>query len=374
MHRAITRLRRLVATILAEPKMLTVRQTSLRTPLVPAGLPALLKQPGVTFRAAQASNPLAPWSLRTRRLAGRSWCSCCRLLSASILFGWAAISAGCGAYVTPSPPTLQPEPPAVETAGLPVPGTPRATATFAPTATPRPTEVRPTATSSPTAAPVPAVTATVPPTPRPGDMPTPPVRLTAIRSITEAQLGQVLTLEADVVDTASFSAGFKYTLHDGTGRIPLLMWHSVYDDCWDIAGIHRGARIRVTGEVTQYEGQLEIQPRFGGDVKAVHAAVEPVPGREIGSISGADEGDLVMIEGRVVRTEGMPSAVKVFVADETGEILVFIWRNILNRIIDNTGLGTPGSRVRTVGRLQVYRSNLEVVPMVPQDVTVLEIP
>jgi DNA/RNA endonuclease YhcR with UshA esterase domain len=156
------------------------------------------------------------------------------------------------------------------------------------------------------------------------------------------------------------------------------MWHDVYDECWDRATINVGARVRASGEVSQYEGQLQIEPYFGGDVKVSEDAPGQAPRREIASISAADEGARVMIEGTVVRTEGLSSAVKVFLRDAgsagQGEIVVFIWRNVLDRIVDNVGLGTPDSRVRVVGRVQIYRSNLEIVPALPNDVTVLEMP
>jgi DNA/RNA endonuclease YhcR with UshA esterase domain len=156
------------------------------------------------------------------------------------------------------------------------------------------------------------------------------------------------------------------------------MWHDVYDDCWDGSQINMDARVRASGEVSQYEGQLQIEPRFGGDVKAIEGAVAQAPRRDIGSISAADEGQRVMIDGKVVRTEGLSSAVKVFLRDDgpapQGEIVVFIWHNVLDRIADNTALGTPGSRVRVVGTVQIYRSNLEIVPALPNDVTVLEMP
>jgi DNA/RNA endonuclease YhcR with UshA esterase domain len=212
----------------------------------------------------------------------------------------------------------------------------------------------------------------------PDSTPTPTVELTSIGSITADRVGEEVTVEGTVVSTASFSHGFKFWLEDGSGQILLLMWHNVYDDCWDSAQINLGARVRTSGEISEYEGELQIEPRFGGDVKAVEGAVAQAPRRDIDSISGADAGQRVMIEGDVLRTEGLPSAVKVFLGDEAtaaqGEIVVFIWRNVLERIADNVGLGTAGSRVRVVGTVQIYRSNLEVVPALPNDVVVLEIP
>jgi DNA/RNA endonuclease YhcR with UshA esterase domain len=81
-----------------------------------------------------------------------------------------------------------------------------------------------------------------------------------------------------------------------------------------------------------------------------------------------------MIEGHVIRVEGTQSTAKVFVGDDTGETLVLIWRNVLDRIPSNTALGVEGTRVRVVGMVDVYRSNLEVVPALPYDVVVLETP
>jgi DNA/RNA endonuclease YhcR with UshA esterase domain len=220
------------------------------------------------------------------------------------------------------------------------------------------------------------VTETTPATPE--VTPTPTVDLTSIGSITADRVGERVTVEGRVVDAASFSEGFTFTLDDGGGQIVLLMWHNVYDDCWDAAKINLGATVRASGEVSQYEGQLQIEPYLGGDVKIITEAGAPAPHREIGSISGADEDQRVTIEGEVVRTEGLSSAVKVFLRDERsgnqGEIVVFIWRNVLDRIANNAGLGTPGSRVRVMGTVQVYRSNLEIVPALPSDVTVLEMP
>jgi len=200
------------------------------------------------------------------------------------------------------------------------------------------------------------------------------VELTPIGAITADRIGEEVMVEGAVVGTASFSAGFKFTLDDGTGQIVLLMWHNVYDDCWDAAEINLGAKVQATGAIGQHEGELQIQPDYGGDVKAIEGAAAWATPREIGSLTGDDEKQRVMIEGEVVRVEGLSSAVKVFVSDGTGETLVFVWRNVLDRIADNTALGTPGSHVRVAGTVEVYKGNLEIVPTLPNDVVVLGMP
>lgn len=271
---------------------------------------------------------------------------------------------GCGGTTQPTAiPTIKPLP------------TLAATATLAPTETVPPTETPlPTDTPTPESTPTPATTPTPTTTPTPKATPTPEVTLTSIGSITADRAGEEVTVEGTVTGTASFSAGFKFTLDDGTGQITLLMWHNVYDDCWDAAEINLGAKVRATGEVGQYEGELQIEPGFGGDVKAIEGTAAWATPREIGSLSSGDEGQRVMIEGEIIRVEGFSSAAQVFLNDGSGDALVFIWRTTLDRIPNNTALGTPGSRVRVVGTVEMYEGNLEVVPTLPYDVVVLETP
>ena len=245
--------------------------------------------------------------------------------------------------------------------------------------TPSPTR-GPTKTCSPTVTLEPTAGTPATPVPSPTSEPSaaPTVPLTPIEAISVDHIGEEVTVEGEVLETASFSHGFKFALGDGQDQIILLMWHDVYDDCWDRAKINLGGRVRATGEVSEYEGQLQIEPSFGGDVKAVAPAPATASRRAIDSLTAGDAGLRLAIEGEVIRTEGLSSAVKVFLRgsgpEDQGEIAVFIWRNVLDRIPNNTGLGTPGSRVRVVGLVQIYRSNLEFVPVLPHDVIVLEIP
>ena len=248
------------------------------------------------------------------------------------------------------PPTRPPATPTVAPSPTPIPPTP------ALTPTPRPS---PTATSSPTPEPSPTP---APPTPTP--IPTVPIGGLAERT------GQEVTVEGRVVAVASFSKGFKFTLDDGTGQVVLLMWLNVYDDCRDARKINLGARVRATGTVQTYEGQLQIAPQWGRQVKALQAAAPSAPARPIASITAADQGQRVMIEGTVARIEKGESNVRLFVNDGSGEILVLLWPNIYDRIPDRERLDTPGTPVQVVGEVKIYKGTLEVIPVLPYDVVV----
>lgn len=209
----------------------------------------------------------------------------------------------------------------------------------------------------------------LPATPSPKALPA----AVSVGTITAARIGEELTVEGIVVGTASFSQGFRFTVDDGSGRLVLLMWHSVYDDCWDRPNLNLGAHVRATGKIVEYQGELQLQPAWGGQVQVLAKGTPLVPLRTIGSLGGADVGQRVMIEGQVLRVGGHPSSVEVALGDESGEIVIFVWRNILDRVPQNVGLGTVGSRVRVVGLVEVYRGNLQLKPALPYDITVLEI-
>lgn len=238
-----------------------------------------------------------------------------------------------------------------------------------PTVAPSPTPMPPTATPSPRPTPTPTPTAT--PVPSPTPLPPTPtsVPITPIRQLPE-HMGQEVTVEGNVTSTASFAKGFKFTLDDGTGQVVLLMWLNVYDDCRDARKINLGARVRATGIVGTYEGQWQIVPEWGRQVKALQAAAPSAPARSIASITAADEGQRVMIEGTTVRIEKGESNIRLFISDGSGEILVLLWPNIYERVPHRERLDTPGTPVQVVGLVKIYKGTLEVIPALPFDVVV----
>jgi DNA/RNA endonuclease YhcR with UshA esterase domain len=250
-----------------------------------------------------------------------------------------------------------------------VPG-PTATPTGpAQTAIPSPTAV----TASPTASPTETSTPTATVTPSPSATATPAATATpGVRAISslDPTMPEEVMLRGQIVAAASFSHGYRFTLDDGSGRITLLMWHNVYDDCWDAPQLNLGATVTVNGRTSLFNNELQIEPRFGSQVKVVAAGGSIGMPRAIGDLAH-HMGELVVITGTIDRVAGSSVGTRLFVRDDSGEIAVFIWNNTLERIPNNTALGEPGTAVRVHGWVQEFRSNREVVPVLPYDVVVL---
>ena len=269
------------------------------------------------------------------------------------------------AVVTSSPPTV-----AASTAT----SAPTSTATSTPeppTATLPPTDTAtPSPTVPPTATPTDAPTATATATPTATSSPTPEFIRTSISAL-PGLMDEEVTVIGNVVATASLSQGFKFTLDDGSGQVVLLMWHNVYDDCYAAPQLNIGAEVRATGKVGEYQGELQVVPRFGSQVKVQRAGGAFAPQVAFGAVRDY-MGQVVQVTGEIGNVSGTNSAVTLSVFDETGAVPIFIWRTILNRIPKaNPALGTVGTRVRVVGVVQEYRGNLQIAPALPYDVEVL---
>mgnify|MGYP006287108455 CR=1 FL=1 len=293
-------------------------------------------------------------------------------LSRKLVYGLIIVSlgllAGCGNAATPAPTATPTQvPPTPE---------PMSTATAAPTATP--TEAAPptaTPTSEPAATPVPdaSPTATGSPTPEPSptNTATPEIQTTAINAL-DPSTEEDVTVRGRVVATSSFSKGFKFTLDDGTGQATLLMWHNVYDECPDAPQLNIGATVIAEGKVGQYEGEVQIEPPFPEWVDVVSPGGAYAPEYEIGALGG-HLNELATVTGEIENVEDAGSGVKIWVKDDTGQVMVFIWESVLERIPQaNPALGTPGTRVRVTGEVQEYKGALEIVPTLPYDVEVLQ--
>jgi DNA/RNA endonuclease YhcR with UshA esterase domain len=87
-----------------------------------------------------------------------------------------------------------------------------------------------------------------------------------IGDLSAADVGRRVTVEATVVLLDPFSAGVKCRLDDGSGQITLLLWQEVFESVSDREPLASGARVRVTGLVDEYRGELEVIPGLGFDV------------------------------------------------------------------------------------------------------------
>jgi DNA/RNA endonuclease YhcR with UshA esterase domain len=179
-------------------------------------------------------------------------------------------------------------------------------------------------------------------------------------------VGRTFTVaRAGVGEVDYFSAGVKYRLDDGTGGIILLIWQNVMEEVAVRYDLFPGSQVQVTGEIDEYEGDLEIVPQAGADVVLLARGERaPIEARATGNIGPPDEGRIFVVEGTVTRTEG-DGWLRLWLNDGTGEILVFVPTRTVTYL--PAGIG-DGVRLRVTGEVDIYRGVVEIIPLAGADV------
>jgi DNA/RNA endonuclease YhcR with UshA esterase domain len=243
------------------------------------------------------------------------------------------------------------------------------------------TASEPTATSAPEAAASPEATSEATPeatptveltktpmatsTPKSTEESTAPANVAPINAITKDNVGQTLTVRGKVVDTSSFSAGFKFVLDDGTGRIQLTLFDSTYKFVPNRASLNLGADVQVTGEVAEFQGVQELQPKSGREVQIITpGSSASVPVTKINQLG--KPGELVAIEGTITDVKGFSSGANVSVDDGTGNVRVTLFNNVLAYVPKDRLV--PGAAVRVYGKLGAFNRALQIVPALGYDV------
>jgi len=200
----------------------------------------------------------------------------------------------------------------------------------------------------------------------------PPPIETTIGALATGDVGRVVTLRGALGPPDPFSAGLKFLLDDGTGQIILLLWSNVHEGAPEELGA--GAQVLVTGEVAEYQGELELIPRNAGEIRVTGTGEVPSPAkpkaRAIGDVTAADVGQALTLVGTLGEPETFSQGVKFPLEDTTGTIILLLWQNIYEAIPD-AGLLVAGARVEVVGRIDKFRGDLEIIPEA-EGVTVVE--
>lgn len=128
-----------------------------------------------------------------------------------------------------------------------------------------------------------------------------------------------------------------------------------------------GSLVQVRGEIDEYEGEMEIVPRAGGDVVLLARGERaPIEERATGNVGPPDEGRVFVVEGAVTRTEG-DGWLKLWLDDGSGETLVFVPTRSVPYL--PAGIGN-GVRLRVTGEVDVYKGTVEIIPLAGADVEV----
>ncbi len=194
--------------------------------------------------------------------------------------------------------------------------------------------------------------------------PDPEPEVQQLSQITLTDLGSQVLVQGRVVAMEGIKGGLSATLDDGTAQIIVVLWQQVYSALDEPTNLDLGATITVYGEVSAYQGALEIIPRAASDITIQITAPE-IPWLSIEALTRADSGRLVRVRGLLGSPEGFSSGVKIPLRDGSGRITVLLWSNIYQELKPHPA---EDMLAEVTGIIDVYNGVLEIIPRSTYDV------
>jgi len=214
---------------------------------------------------------------------------------------------------------------------------------------------------------IPSVTPTLPATATPTEIPPTPtaagVPLRALNTLSSAEAGAWVRVRGRIVALTGIKGGLKAVLDDGTAQLDLILWQRLYDALPVPTAVDVAAEIEIQGQLSLYEGALELEPQSSRDV-LVHTTAPEIPWVAISSLSAQDAGRIVRLRGVTGIPQAFSSGVKLPFDDGLGVITVLLWSNVVE------SLPRPpeaGMTLEVVGEVSIYRDALELIPRSAHD-------
>ncbi|MEA1926583.1 MAG: hypothetical protein U9N73_00125 [Candidatus Auribacterota bacterium] len=162
----------------------------------------------------------------------------------------------------------------------------------------------------------------------------------------------------------------KATITDGVTDLILLLDERNLGE--DIPEFAAGDGIEITGVILGRHGEYKIIPCSAEDLKPAEVSIG-IEKMKIKDITMADLGELVEVEGRVVRFKAFPNGGgSCTITDGTGRINISpLFASIFDKIPDSHKLKISGTRIKAEGTVGEFRGDLQVRPGGAENVTIL---
>lgn len=191
--------------------------------------------------------------------------------------------------------------------------------------------------------------------------------LTRMGDLKPEDKSKVVLVEGIVTSAANFSAGFKFTLNDGSGQIVMTLFESDYDKLAKRDALNVGAKVRAKGKVDVYNKEIQLVPK-AADVVVTAGTPPAIQSYKLSAINGNDHNALAQISGEIAGVEKFADGVNIILKDATGVQKITLYTTVSKRIPTSVKL-TTGSKLSVIGRIKASKaSGIRIEVALPYDV------
>ncbi len=232
-----------------------------------------------------------------------------------------------------------------------------------------------------------------------------------IGSITPDDVKAIVLTQGTIGGSHPFTQGTRYTLSDASGAIVLLIWNDVVDAGQQQTSLTSGALVSVTGQIDEFNGELEIVPRAREDVIVLAAQVAakptatveptataapataeptavltpttapqatttpepteaPANAVPIGALTTDHVGQTFTVRGKVVDTSSFSAGFNFVLDDGTGKVTLTIFNSDYKFVPNRAGLNLNAD-VQVTAEVAQFKGALELQPKAGRDVQIL---
>ena len=160
------------------------------------------------------------------------------------------------------------------------------------------------------------------------------------------------------------------TLRDERGEVVIAVSDIITTLTGPLPPVIEGQGISVIGTVSLYKDTPQIIPASVDDITLAAPPPEAiVEARQLSSLSAADEGTIVQVQGRIVLMEGFKGGLKATLDDRTDLVTLLLWDSVYNALPTPTALDI-GADITIKGEIKRYKDELEIIPESAHDITI----
>lgn len=159
------------------------------------------------------------------------------------------------------------------------------------------------------------------------------------------------------------------TVGDSSGELDVAISGDVEKLYGSLPPFTLGDTLRIRGIVTFFRDAPQLVLRHPKDVEKLEVENTAAKVQSIAELNASQVNQRVRVMGKVTSVSRFSQGVRVALTDDTGEITLVLWQDILDRIGHEDEL-QKGAQVSAVGKLTRYRGDFEIQPSSPEDVSI----
>jgi DNA/RNA endonuclease YhcR with UshA esterase domain len=205
-----------------------------------------------------------------------------------------------------------------------------------------------------------------------------------ISSLTHDSLRQEVTIVGKVANARKIpgdNSPYILTISDNTGSIDVVFWVALADRLSDAQKAEVGDKVKITGELGEYRGNLQIRlekpenlkteksapGEFTRTAPAASSQPRPIQRLKLSQVATASVGQRVQIEGTVLSIELLAGGRRIVVKDYSGSATILLWDSAEGLKPEIRAL-RPSGQIKVVGTIAASGESKVVTVTRPEEI------